>query len=181
MSTADSIASEVVEQWRLVPGHSFYEVSNLGRVRSWCTGCQHGTVRRKRPFIRKSNIGTTGYYCVQIAGKKNARVHRLVAAAFLGPSHGMEVNHKDGNKLNNRLSNLEYCSKQDNLKHARDTGLTPSKVGDKNPMARLTALDVHVVRGLLAEGFKPREIAESYGVHPVTIRDIKNGRTWRNS
>lgn len=104
------------KQWRDIKERPNYEVSEIGDVRNKITG-----VIRK-PVLDKS----TGYYKIGfMEGRKTIMkcVHRLVAEAFLGGGEGLDVNHKDGNKLNNAVSNLEFVTRGDNLRHAYDTGL----------------------------------------------------------
>jgi hypothetical protein len=94
------------EEWRVIAGFPNYSVSNLGRVRN-------DTTQR----ILRPGIGTNGYYqvCLYNQGRSATKpIHKLVATAFLGDSEGREVNHKDINKLNCHLSNLEYCSHSEN-------------------------------------------------------------------
>ena len=108
-----------MEQWKPIEGtDGKYEVSNLGRVRT----------NGKRPGMLKLTKQKSGYRYAMIQlsnGKqKNCRVHRLVAEHFLpNPDNMKEVNHKDGNKDNNRADNLEWCTRSHNVKHSFDTGL----------------------------------------------------------
>lgn len=108
-----------MEQWKPIEGtDGKYEVSNLGRV------CTNG----KRPGVLTLTKQKSGYRYAMIQlsnGKqKNCRVHRLVAEHFLpNPDNMKEVNHKDGNKDNNHVSNLEWCTRSHNVKHSFDTGL----------------------------------------------------------
>jgi hypothetical protein len=97
---------EVVEEWRVIAGYDNYSVSNLGRVRN-------DTTQR----ILRPSVGSSRYYQVVLCnqGAKSTKyVHKLVATAFLGDSEGRECNHRDINRLNNNLSNLEYCSRSEN-------------------------------------------------------------------
>lgn len=95
-----------------------YEVSECGMVRNSKTG-----------YVRKQSIGGTSDYKLvsfrdKDGNKKNNLVHRLVAVAFLDKPNGKDfVNHKDGNKLNNHFTNLEWCTQSENNQHAYDTGL----------------------------------------------------------
>lgn len=116
------------EQWKVIPDtNERYEVSNMGKVR---------TLRRrpKELTLTKQPKGYL-YAMVQLSNgkKKNCRVHRLVAKAFIpNPDNLPEINHKDGNKLNNNVSNLEWSTRSHNVKHSFDTGLK------KPPRHRLT-------------------------------------------
>ena len=101
-----------------------YQVSNFGRVRNIVTG-----------KILKIRIGTPGYYIVGLsknAINKNYFIHRLLGFAFL-KNHSKirnDINHKDCNKLNNNLDNLEWCTRSENLIHASRNGLlNPHHVG----------------------------------------------------
>ncbi|MBQ4386155.1 MAG: NUMOD4 motif-containing HNH endonuclease [Prevotella sp.] len=107
------------EEWRPIEGtDGMYEVSNLGRVRT----------NGKRPGLLTLTRQKTGYRYAMIqltSGKqRNCRVHRLVAEYFVPNPDGLpEVNHRDGDKDNNRADNLEWCTRSHNVKHSFDTGL----------------------------------------------------------
>lgn len=100
------------EKWRVIEEFPNYEVSSLGRVRSLKTG----TI--KKPFISDQ-----GYYKVQLykkSKKSNQRVHRLVAKAFIAnPGAKPQINHKNVNRLDNCVANLEWVTDEENLEHYR--------------------------------------------------------------
>lgn len=96
---------------------------------------------------------------------------------FVGPSN-LEVNHKDGNKLNNNLSNLEYCTSKENMSHAKLKGLTPNRKGDKTGMAKLTEDKILEIRELFNQGKTNVYIANKYNVAPNTISTIRHKKTW---
>lgn len=125
--------------WKVCPIADFFEVSTNGDVR---------LVTRKR-IIKPCNNGHDYLYVTKVfSGKKKKHfyVHRLVAATFLeNPENLAEVNHIDGNKQNNNVSNLEWCSRRDNALHAARTGLhKPSdkqrEVARQNAIKSLPAL-----------------------------------------
>jgi len=104
--------------WKVCYTDDRYEISDLGEVRNKETG-----------KLRKLQMGTNGYLQVALCGKLE-RVHRLVLEAFYGPSK-LICNHKDGDKHNNNLSNLEYCTRSYNARHAIAMGL---KKYDRKPV-----------------------------------------------
>lgn len=107
------------EVWKDAPGFvGFYQVSSLGGLRRIAQANGTRPMRLVNPCVNSN-----GYLSTQLCVggvPKNVRVHRLVAEAFLEPIDGKtEVNHKDGNKLNNSVENLEYVTRSENMKHAR--------------------------------------------------------------
>src|SRR5690625_7858572 len=122
----------VLENWKPVVGYEgIYEVSSLGRVRSKDRKVWNGRVYYdKKGRILKQSKTTTGYWKVELyknRKKKSKKVHRLVAKSFIPRVKGKElINHKDGDPLNNKVSNLEWCNQSENMKHAYEIGLIPS-------------------------------------------------------
>lgn len=107
------------EEWRPVKGYEgLYEVSNMGRVKSLHTS---------QGIILKQCMNTKGYMGIDLYknGTRNMKmVHRLVATAFIrNPNNYEVVNHKNGNKKNNTVDNLEWCTSSYNTKHAYHNGL----------------------------------------------------------
>jgi hypothetical protein len=153
------------ETWKPAIGYeAFYEVSTLGRVRS---------LRRKH--LLKPQPHKDGYRTVSLCvdgRSKTVGIHKLVAAAFIGPRpDGHEVNHEDGDKANNRYRNLEYKTHLENMIHARVSGLW------RKP--KLNEFAVVLILELFALGYRPVRVARMLGMDPTTIRDIKRGVTWR--
>lgn len=114
------------EIWKDVAGYEGrYSVSNLGRVKSlqvW-NGNQHLRKYDGCDLVLKPCDGRNGYYYVSLCGRKHT-IHRLVAEAFIpNPESKSQVNHIDGNKLNNCVDNLEWCTNRENALHARKHGL----------------------------------------------------------
>lgn len=176
------------EIWKPVNGfEDEYEVSNLGRVRSLdriqhrsngFVDCDfHIKGQLLKPYITGKN---EGYYTVAMKGK-NIKVHRIVAEAFLPMIEGKnEVNHIDGNKHNNVVSNLEWVTALENSRHALITGLKRS--GERALNSKLSDSDVLEIRREYRKGdskFGAKPLARLYGVSSTSIRDIVNNRKWR--
>lgn len=144
-------------EWKTISGfEGCYEVSNCGEVKSV----------RKNGVLLKPWIDNWGYLnvCLHRDGKPNRKkVHRLVAEAFIYPYCGEQVNHKDGNKQNNSVDNLEWCNGSENMIHAYRSGLH-SKV---RPV-RIVELGV--------EFGSVSETARFIGGNPVGIMRCLNGK-----
>jgi len=132
-----------MEIWKDIKGYEgLYQVSNLGRVKSLQRYVTHNFGGKKivRERILKQIINGSGYYlvCLHILGKqKNHHIHRLLSDHFIpNPDNKPQVNHIDGNKLNNNIKNLEWATSSENTQHAIDNGLLKSKGAD-NHKARL--------------------------------------------
>ena len=125
-----------MEIWKDISGYDGkYQVSNFGNVRSFS--------KWKNGELLRPGISKTGYYFVNLVrfGREKIdchRVHRLVAKSFLeNPNDLPEVNHIDGNKLNNRVENLEWCSRERNIQHAYGSGLIPIRTGKRNSLSKV--------------------------------------------
>ena len=125
-----------------------------------------------------------GYYRVHFKGddgiRKTFLVHRLVALAFIpNPENKPEVNHIDGHKLNNDVSNLEWATKHENMKHAHRLKLRDNN-GTGNPRNLLTEKEVLDIYDKLLDGARVSDLATSYNVSRPTISDIKAKRNWQD-
>lgn len=122
------------ETWKDIKGYEgMYQVSELGNVRSVDRSYKdvNGKLYNLKGRVLKLSI-SNGYLSLNLnnKGKKRFCVHRLVAETFLdNPENKPEVNHINGNKLDNRLANLEWCTKSENTLHAYSIGLmTPNNI-----------------------------------------------------
>jgi hypothetical protein len=169
----------VVESWRDVVGYEgLYQVSDGGRVRTLGReGVYPGRWKPTRMVFpakeMRVNDGTGGYRYVKLkrpnSKSKHELVHRLVMAAFVGPANGMQVNHLDGNRSNNHISNLEYCTSLQNVMHAIE--VLETKVGNR---IAVKIRDEDVPR-VIADTRPIRAIAEEFGVTYQAVWAIKNG------
>lgn len=149
--------------------NKYYSVSNQGRIRNKAT--QH---------ILAQNINGGGYFYATLANPKyNLTVHRAIAAAFVeNPLLKPQVNHIDGNKLNNAIDNLEWVTQEENLSHAVLNKLMPS--GTDSYLAKLNEASVEKIKLAFVAGIKSVNLAKEYKVDRGTISAIFKGRTWKH-
>ena len=157
----------MTESWRPVVGADGYEISDLGRVRSSRAGRKQ---RLMSPYLNVFEKKET-HYAIKliIGGKPKTRlVHRLVAEAFLdNPENLGQVNHIDGNMLNNNANNLEWCDQSFNLLHAR-------RILKKGNMVRVSC---YTKRGEFIATYDSMTIAaEIHDTTKYSIYDYVNGR-----
>lgn len=160
-----------MEKIRIVKGAPYF-VDEDGNVWSQRTGklrllngWVHGT-GYKRVCLRLDNSDVHKY------------VHRLVLQAFLGDNPGLQVNHKNGIKTDNRLSNLEWVTAAENLAHARRNGLLKSE-GVNHYRAKLTDVDIVEIRSLYASGrYTQSALSARYAVCSQHISDIITKKRW---
>lgn len=156
------------EVWKPVKGYKHYEVSNQGRVRN------------RFGMILKEMDNGKGYKSVVLTGQKRVYVHRLVADNFLNNDKNYrEVNHKDGIKDNNDVSNLEWCSRKHNNIHAFKVGLKNHK-GENAPWNKLTEKDVRKIFLARNCGIKSGELQRMFNVSDECIRSIYKGINWKH-
>lgn len=170
------------EVWVLIPNSNYYYVSNYARVKS-VDRTIVDSLGRKRTIKGKlhstSTISNAGYnqVSIRIEGKvKTFDLHRLVLSSFVPKTRGLStVNHKDGNKRNNKLENLEWCTQSENNKHALDNKLR--KHGGDCSFSKLSNEQFKEIYKLATEGkIKQSKIAELYGVSEGNVSKIKLGK-----
>lgn len=166
------VINNINEIYKEYPFNKNYMVSNFGSVYS------------KNGYKISSFINRTGYEYVKI-DSKNTAVHRLVLLSFdLNENHNiLDVNHINGLKTDNRLINLEWCTRSENCIHAVNTGL--SKIGEDHPNSTHSNDEVIYICTLIKNGYSAREISEFLNIdcNPnfrKFISKIKHGYLWKN-
>lgn len=163
----------MIEHWADIDGYEdLYRVSDQGHVESYYSGAW----KRLR-----SGQNSSGYLCVLLyraGAASNERVSRLVAQAFVpNPEGKPEINHKDGNKLNNAATNLEWVTHMENMHHAMRLGLLPR--GERHGSSKLTRIQVKEIRKLYAAGdHTQKELGTVFGVSDVMIHYIVRRKCW---
>jgi hypothetical protein len=158
----------MVEMWKSVG--AVYEVSTGGTIRNSVTG-----------RVVHAFVGKDGYARVQIGGKTRT-VHRVVAEAFVPLVDGkMFVNHKDGDKTNNRADNLEWCTRSENMNHAYSNGLKTPPIGERNGRHKLSCEDVSFIQENYVRRhplYGAKALAARFGVAHQTICAVVSGQNW---
>lgn len=174
-----------MEIWKDIQGYKgLYQVSNLGLIKSLKKTVSHwrgGTSVLKEKTIKPYKL-KTGYLIVQLYKNGNDKrflVHRIVAKEFIpNPKNKEQVNHLNGVKTDNRLENLEWCSRSENIKHADENNLRVLK-GTNNSQSKLTEEQVLKIRSI-GKSKTLQEIADLYGVKFQCISKILNRKTWKH-
>lgn len=129
----------------------------------------------------KTTLDKDGYVQIGITVNrktKTMKVHRLVAKAFISnPNDLKEVNHIDGDKQNNSVGNLEWCSHAENLAHASANKLF--RYGEQHQNSKLSQQNANEIRKLHSEGnFTQKELAKKFGTTPMVVNRIVRGMTY---
>lgn len=163
-----------------------YEVDDRGIITALQRTVNKGKCHRSwEEHPLKCGIDGSGYFRTNLAKNgvnKTVKVHRIVAEAFIpNPLNLPQVNHKDGNKQNNSVKNLEWCSASENQKHAFRMGLK-SVDGELNPSHKLTKDQVEYIRIHYIPRhceFGTTALGKRFGVHRKTISRIINNQHWK--
>ena len=175
------------ENWKDVVGYEgYYKVSDKGRV---MTVAREFIKSNGRKCIVKEQILSQGvvrgYKCVDLkvsGNRKTMRVHRLVAMAFIGEPNKEMVNHKDGNKTNNILSNLEWATRSENELHAYNTGLKKStdlhksRTSESNKARR--ALSDETIRYIRSSELSQYKLADELGISRASVGLIRQRKRY---
>lgn len=155
--------------WKIIDKEPQYEVSDEGLVRNVNTG-----------HIKSLRYDRYGYLRVTLyPSGKTYTIHRLVAGAFLPEIEGgVQINHINGVKEDNRVCNLERCTASHNCKH-RSTQLYPDQIkGEANPMAVLNEESVRRIKYGDWQELSNKKLSEMLGVNAEQIRRVKKGDRW---
>jgi hypothetical protein len=168
------------EIWKDIEGYEkYYQVSNLGGVKSLTRKMirSNGIIQTFKERILKPCTDTKGYLSVVLSKNNKAnsfRIHRLVAKHFVpNIERKPQVNHIDGDKLNNNFNNLEWCTNKENQKHA-----TLNKLHARGEKAGKSKLTEKQVIDIFQSKESTRKLGKKYNVHNATVFQIKNGDTW---
>lgn len=164
-----------MEEWKDIKGYEgLYQVSNQGRIRSFW--------HRRKGVDCLVQTSVYGYKYVTLHKEKQRtfRVHRLVAEAFIpNPEGKPQVNHINGDKGDNRVTNLEWCTGSENMIHAYRNGLEVANTQPAHIAKRILSEEqVRQIRTLLDEGVSSRKIAKQFGVGKTLISQIKQGKAY---
>jgi len=166
--------NNALERWLPVPDWVDYEVSDLGRIRSWKKSCQRPNETLPRMLVAQV---MEGYHRVDLrypGRRRSAFVHRLVLEAFVGPpSEGHQCRHLNGRRDDNRLANLAWGTAAENSRDKRRHG-TCSR-GERNGNTRISE---ETARQILAHEGTHADAARAFGVSRRTARNIRSGARW---
>lgn len=181
----------MIEQWKTIEGfEGLYEVSSHGRVRSLDRVVKQ--TRKRTTFDRKmkgrilKQTKATDYPMVTLCKgtkddyKHHVSVHSLVAKAFIPNADKLlVVNHKNLDKFNNHVDNLEWTTWSGNIQHASDNGRQLGAFGEKHYTTKLTEDDVRQIRER-ARDITRKELAKEYSMPISTINSIVNRTNWKH-
>lgn len=168
-----------------IPGYEgFFAATSDGRIyaHSKVVKASHGSTQLRKGRWLKQHENNKGYMYVPLTVdgvRKIWLVHRLVAITFLSNPEGKpNINHIDNNPKNNNLSNLEWCTQNENMNHCSSQGRAkiPALKGEMNPLSKLSYEQVVEIKK--SKGIKQRDLAKKYCVSQTVIHNILSGKSW---
>lgn len=169
-----------MEEWRTIPSSPNYQVSNLGRVRSFGRTIYdtRGRSYYRPGKARALSVAPNGYVRFN-DGRRTISVHCAVLEAFVGPRpNGAHAAHRDGNKLNCALSNLRWATPVENAADKAVHGTAYRPTGERHHMAKLTEATVAAIKSRILSGEKQRHIARALGLDHRHVNSIARGKSW---
>jgi hypothetical protein len=178
-----------LEIWKVVPDtNDLLFVSNRGGVKSesFSYTQSNGKIYVLKAKVKKLTLGNNGYYHFRFKGKQYL-LHRAIGLAFIpNPNNEATINHKDGDKLNNDIDNLEWVSYGDNSLHALRTGLRKPACGlrgSDNHLSKLSREDVNFIldnfKKVVSDRLTQAELARMFEVSSTAILKIRRGVNWK--
>jgi hypothetical protein len=177
-----------MEEWKKIPNYPLYECSNMGFIKTF-NWKNKGVERIMNPALDRA-----GYLRTMLKGEDGKfhtiKIHRIIAQTFISnPYNKPQINHINCIKNDNRVSNLEWATNSENIKHAYKQNRMTNK-GECNPAALLTDKQVIEIRSKYTYGRfggKPKQgevskpdLAKEYNVSIWVIKEIVTGRTWKH-
>ncbi|GAY30719.1 Uncharacterised protein [Prevotella sp. MGM2] len=168
-----------MEIWKAVVGfEGYYEISSLGRLKSY--------VRNSKGVIRSLKNGTSDYIRISLmanGAKKTALLHRLVYEAFVGPiAPGMEIHHKDGNRQNNCISNLQCLSKKaHHVETIRKSPTITKGIVEYNTLTKIKAVAQYTLDGIFVAKYPSiKAAAHATGICERNIAQVANREEYKS-
>lgn len=165
------------EIWKNIQGYEgYYEISNFGKIKSL-----PGKWKKFEKIL--TLIITGGYQRIKLYRNTDVQsfaVHRLVALHFIpNPDKLPEINHKNCIKIDNRVENLEWCTRQGNIDHAVENNLNPT--GETHGRSKLNNIKILEIRKkYVPRTYSQRRLAKEYHIGRTAILNILQGKTWKH-
>lgn len=179
--------NKLLETWKDIPDYeNFYQANPCGLIKSLSKSLRvkNGYRVTKELIIVNTDNGN-GYLVCSLSkntNRKSILLHRIIALTFIqNPKNLPEVNHKDGDKTNNSVENLEWCTRQENIDHSWNNNLT-NCIGEKHHNSTLNNFKVKEIREKYATGnYSYSKLGIEYNTNMFNIRNIIKRYTWNHS